>query len=324
MLSLINRNNQLPVRKQPAVIEMKSGEVSMDSAWKSFVSYVSAHMCFTAAVDVRVKLAAAMRQHASFDTSEYTDSNVLFDDLESAFDACTSWKGTQIMDDFGRIQMLVPTLPADVMEEYIDALAGDEEISELSMDWDAFKVIVKKAWSSSKTKSRMRDHFKDMNNAASGSLPTVPITRQRNVTADYPRKKVVNADFQDKVIDCVDCEKKFPHTAQKQELFDKLQYEDPKRCDDCRPPKTCDTFEKTGSCPFGENCKYHHVTKEQKDHPFTEIPCRFHAMGTCLKGDKCLFKHEVKRTTVHAMSALDGDEIHESFKSRMLLWDNDD
>ena len=78
--AVTDQQKQLPVRKQAnlaAVMEMKSGEVSMDSAWKSFILYVSAHVCFTAAVNVRVKLAAAMRQHASFDTSEYTDSNVL-------------------------------------------------------------------------------------------------------------------------------------------------------------------------------------------------------------------------------------------------------
>lgn len=321
--AVTDKQKQLPVSKQLAIREMKSGEVSMNSAWKSFTTYVSAHVCFTAAVEVRVKLAAAMRKHAAFDTTEYEDCNVLLDDLDSLFDACTSWKGAKIMDDFNRIQMLVPKLPMTVMEEYIDALADDEEISELTMDWDSFTTMVKKAWSSSRTKSRMRDHFKGMNNT-SGSPQTVPIARQRDITMPYARKDVANADFQDKMIGCVDCEKDFVHTAKKQELFGKLEYEDPKRCDGCRPPKTCDTFEKTGSCPFGENCKYHHVTKEQKDHPFTEIPCRFHAMGTCLRGDKCLFKHEVKRTTVHAMCALDGDEIHESFMNRMRLWDNDD
>ena len=67
--------------------------------------------------------------------------------------------------------------------------------------------------------------------------------------------------------------------------------------------------------------KYHHVTKEHRDHPFTEIPCRFHSMGVCMKGGKCMFKHEVKKTTVYSMHLLDGDDIQDSFRSRIISYE---
>lgn len=71
--------------------------------------------------------------------------------------------------------------------------------------------------------------------------------------------------------------------------------------------KPCFKFTKTGTCPFGDSCKYQHVVKENKKKSFTKkttkhvdktyegsgrpLPCKFFLKGHCKLGKNCQFWH---------------------------------
>ncbi|CAD5114698.1 DgyrCDS3742 [Dimorphilus gyrociliatus] len=71
--------------------------------------------------------------------------------------------------------------------------------------------------------------------------------------------------------------------------------------------KPCYKFTKSGTCPFGDNCKYQHVLKETKKKQFRKkvskyveknqevsnrpLPCKFFLSGHCKLGKECQFWH---------------------------------
>ena len=147
-----------------------------------------------------------------------------------------------------------------------------------------------------------------------------PTVRSSYADSDNKRAGVADVDPQDscdKDINCVQCSNDFLFSAVQQIDYKKKGYEhDPKRCPKCRG-QVCDSFKDTGSCRFGDDCKFLHVSGSQpaaagapiqeESNKMNKYPCVFFDAGRCQRGDNCTFEHVKKEegsrpnSTVHSI-----------------------
>ena len=254
----------LPVAKQPGVPCCDDADQNILN-WKSLCRLVSAYVCYVSGPTRADQLKFAVENYNNLDPRSFVDCDDLFEEDQTRFDVCSSLKGSSVLNDYSRIVQIRMKLPQEVQTEYVDLLAKDQEVTELSMDWITFKNIVRRAWGAAQIKCQMLSIPIGLAPTSANSPHTAPLDAsvQPQGIAHLQNSQIPAVDAaQDKAIKCSICSVEFNYPVHQQNLFKSKGYEDPKKCPNCRPPKICDNFRRTGSCSFGDRCKYLHQMDE--------------------------------------------------------------
>ena len=78
------------------------------------------------------------------------------------FDVCTSWFGSDVENDFDKIQRFLKKCSVDVQMEYAEFISKPQDgvrIAEISMEWDEFESFIHSVWESSSVKLQIQAGF---------------------------------------------------------------------------------------------------------------------------------------------------------------------
>ena len=284
-----------------------------DNHWAGIEALVNAAMFYVK--DVKLKLCEAKQKLESFDGSVYEDSNDMVAEYCRLFDVCTSWFGSDVENDFDKIQRFLKKCSVDVQMEYAEFISKPQDgvrIAEISMEWDEFESFIHSVWESSSVKLQIQAGFgilgdRDVNGSGRKKVENAGAQNSRRGTA--PKDDGLDPkDVAAMSIDCIKCKLKFVCSVKQQMRCKEENRLLPDWCPKCKG-QVCDKFTENGSCPFGEDCRFLHpeLTEESKKNP--EGPkkfsytCRFYRVGNCKSGDNCRFQHVDE--VVHNMSEAD-------------------
>jgi hypothetical protein len=302
---------ELPGLKQ--ILSYDTNDDSRDVHWSAFSKFVCAIGCFVG--DRKGKLEEARNKLNGFRGAEYTDHDLFISEFEKLFDVCTSWFRKPIENDFDKLQRVLRECPEAVKAQYIAYVTDPvRKVDELSTSWNEFCAIFQIVWKSAFDKLLLqRSMGIQMNTqyAAKAVVHQMPQPRKSNDTqVTFPVSDTEpDVSFQDKTIKCIVCPENFLFSVKQQISYKEKGFEhDPRRCPKCRG-QICDIFKSTGSCPYGDDCKFLHSLEGAQGEQLTstkklKFPCKFFEAGRCERGDSCGFEHVAgvkKEETVHAV-----------------------
>ena len=264
--------NTVPMRRLPGICEVATGTISLSSLVEFVISRISV------VSDAAQRFDASKVSYYALDGKGYSDCDLLFSDEERLFNACTSWKGTQFIDDYDRAETFVAMCPLVVQEAY-----AEKSVDLNILGWPGFKTHLISTWKTAMDKQRMLERFKQSSTPKSVSLrsPSLPTPTVHTTPS---------GDIKDISIDCRDCNAPFTFSVHQQLTHQRLGFNSrPARCRECKniaaDPATiasqkaqpCFKFQQDGKCSFGENCKYSH---EVNVIPVpTKAACNLHLVG---------------------------------------------
>jgi len=304
--------------KLPGSAELlgRSQPLEIEEHWAAIESFVAASVCYVR--DAKGQLAAAMNDLEAFCGDGFTDAGVMLARYNELFDVCTSWLGVPFEGHYKKNQRFLEKCPAMVQEEYAAYISPKYDgvrINEMTMDWSEFETLIQTVWDAALIKNDIRSAFglvkeqPDPVDSQSRRQSFRPPVADNASAAAPPRVPTDGSADHFKEIICVQCEKPFVPSFRQVEKFQQANTPLPDQCPKCKG-QICDTFKDTGSCPYGEGCKFLHPAGEvAADNPDKKAEvrkhsysCRYHRVGRCLSGDACQFQHDDKAGTVHYMS----------------------
>ena len=306
----------LTVEKLPGMAEL----VSYD--WdrllvKSFGDLVLSYVCYESNLAEKLKLSRRLWESVKGD-NEKDCERYLFAENQ-AFDTCTSWLGSVIVNDLDRFNHLLKNSPVAVKSAYISYLANPEndvnQNSVLTMDYDRLLKVFRKIWQMAQTTIQMTASLlQQQPTAMAPSVTNTAASWSQMAAQDVPLNPVppLGCKASDINIRCAEhgCDDIFVFTVQQQMTNKERGYNNqPRRCPAHRRRGPCNTFSDNGSCSFGSECKFAHIGADgtllnpiagdtrlvsdrgADDAGMKNFPCKNFQTGTCLAGPACPFKH---------------------------------
>ena len=298
----------------PGIVQLmeRTDSAAADEHWAGIEAFVSAAMFYVK--DVKQKLCEAKQKLESFDGSVFEDSNDMVAEYCCLFDACTSWFGSDVENDFDKIQRFLKKCSIEVQMEYAEFISKPQDgvrIDEISMEWDDFESIIHSVWESSSVKLKIHAGFgilvgSNSNDVDGGGRKQLEMAdKAQNARGNETADGLKDVEF-----DCVKCRLKFVCTIKQQLRCKEENRLLPGWCPKCKG-QVCDKWTENGSCPFGEGCKFLHpeLTEESKKDPEGpkkfQYACRFYRMGSCKMGTECRFQHTDEKGVVHCLTGAD-------------------
>ena len=221
-------------------------------------------------------------------SSSPTVQHALAEEMKTWTTYCTAL-GREPMDVYFRAGHFVGSCSEDVAECYHETIEDDMDIDVTSFtEWKQYKEILVRAWvKSERRQSRVKKQEKSFDDIEK-SLPDCTEQLAVHFAADTKRNEPptpppgsgsgdtwLRSAYMDMEIVCTsaDCNSKFAFTVLEQKQFKDKGWDLPKRCKKCRdeirasngtPLGACHAFLKSGSCGFGDKCKFSHAGTEDK------------------------------------------------------------
>ena len=300
--TLSNEQVQMTLTELPGMVELRTGGVS-DEMMSSFEKLVMAHVQFDS--DAAAKLRIAKQEYSDLNHNGYDDCEKLLFDENRAFENCTSWLGQDVLPVSERFENLVGKSTTGVRAAYVDFVSSphstESELSMMSKDWIEYRQIYQKLWCSATSRSKLEPQPIKTDSENRSRMHYSSVSQRQHNGSRAPLTDLPENQADMKCIDlkCVHCCGEFEFTVENQLYHQKMGYEnEPKKCKRCKDKeKTCNVFEQTGECPFGDQCRFGHSSGEG-DGTSAALPgtigkpCRDFETGKCELQDKCPYRHE--------------------------------
>lgn len=310
-LTIPTEMQSMTVEQLPGIAELVSN--GWDSILvKSFEDLVLSYVCFDADVAEKLTASRALWQHVNAG-NEKDCERYLFAENE-AFESCTAWLGSAIVNDLDRFQNLLDKSSFEVKTAYISYLSNPENAvtqnSVLTMRFDQLVEVYRKSWIMAQTSARLTASLLSTKRPTA-NMSWVQLTSQiapvSGGSVAPPLRSAIRPQLSDITLHCAEngCNQPFVFTVKDQMYHREKGYENqPKRCLTHRRSGICTEFANTGFCSYGAGCKFQHSGSEniaENANPpdgclqpgSVKENCPRFAKGTCVMGENCIYQHHV-------------------------------
>ena len=311
---------QRSLEELPGIAELVSSDWDAEYV-KSFADLVLSYVCFES--DVTGKLAQAKSKWLQISGTGVTECEDYLAAEKKAFDICSSWFGKEVDTDFHRFELLLEKSPKTVKSAYVQHLSSPEnrvtESSVMRMEYADMLTVFQTVWNTAKVSLSVSSRLnmsQAQNQSQSWSAVATPRhTQQRQVdrpaAGQQQQSQPQGSHLTDMSLNCRVCSESFVFTVQQQITNKERGYNNvPTKCQDHRTPGNCDQFTATGSCDYGDQCKFQHIgadgrlMNEQGNAQsgrtaFRDLApgslkryCKYNEDENCHLGDNCPFTHK--------------------------------
>ena len=302
----------------PGIAELVSSDWDSEIV-KSFADMVLSYVCYES--DVTGKLAQAKSKWLQISGTDVTECEDYLAAEKKAFDTCSSWFGKEVDTDFHRFELLLEKSPEAVKSAYIQYLSNPEnkvtESSVMRMEYADMLTVFQTVWNAAKVSFSVSSRLnvsQAQNQSQSWSAVATPRhTPQRQVdrptAGQQQQSQSQGSQPTDMSLNCRVCSESFMFTVQQQITNKERGYNNvPTKCPDHRTPGNCDQFTATGSCNYGDQCKFQHIGADGRSMneqgnaqsgktAFKDLApgslkryCKYDEDENCHLGDNCMHK----------------------------------
>ena len=311
---------QRSLEELPGIAELVSSDWDAEHV-KSFADLVLSYVCFES--DVTGKLAQAKSKWLQISGTGVTECEDYLAAEKKAFDICSSWFGKEVDTDFHRFELLLEKSPEAVKSAYVQHLSSPEnrvtESSVMRMEYADMLTVFQTVWNAAKVSLSVSSRLnmsQAQNQSQSWSAVATPRhTQQRQVdrpaAGQQQQSQSQGSHLTDMSLNCRVCSESFVFTVQQQITNKERGYNNvPTKCQDHRTPGNCDQFTATGSCDYGDQCKFQHIGADGRSMneqgnaqsgktAFRDLApgslkryCKYNEDENCHLGDNCPFTHK--------------------------------
>ena len=311
---------QRSLEELPGIAELVSSDWDAEHV-KSFADLVLSYVCFES--DVTGKLAQAKSKWLQISGTGVTECEDYLAAEKKAFDICSSWFGKEVDTDFHRFELLLEKSPEAVKSAYVQHLSSPEnrvtESSVMRMEYADMLTVFQTVWNAAKVSlsvsSRLNMSQAQNQSQSWSAIATPRHTQQRQVdrpaAGQQQQSQSQGSHLTDMSLNCRVCSESFVFTVQQQILNQQGTCNNVlTKCQDHRTPGNCDQFTATGSCDYGDQCKFQHIgadgrlMNEQGNAQsgrtaFRDLApgslkryCKYNEDENCHLGDNCPFTHK--------------------------------
>jgi hypothetical protein len=302
---------QRTLTQMPGIAEMNSSKWLQEQII-SFKDLVLEYIGFDS--DKANKLKIARQKLSTVSGKAEKDCEQYLSTEREAFDECTSWLGFEVENDFCRFERILSNSPEEVRKAYVTYVSSpDNEVtleSVMQMKYAESKDLFQKVWNMARSAStvgalldlsaNVSTHNKNSKSISWADVATQD--HQGNNSSAQPAA-IQGKELSDMILQCKVCSADFTFTVQQQEYHKSKGYQNmPNKCPEHRSLGMCDQFKNTGTCAYGDQCKFQHSQSSESTNSESTstqglLPgsikrqCKYQDEG-CYRGVNCPYQHK--------------------------------